>query len=269
MPLPCKMSQLLDKAENDSCPDGSEQQKEAPLQQQEKEKKKRKIADDAEEQQKEAPLQQQEKKKKRKIADDAEEVEIIKRDQLRDEAIKLVGTFNPNDFMVNRAVIRRLAQAGGGNNDKELSLSRGGTSKAAVNKSKALCAYATNGLARLLASKTPDRQNEIRETMLATVAKKSPDLSPGIKGPSRAAAPSPSKKAKARDSLAADMGWMLRDMLRNMHSSSDRRPFLAVLAHNRTYTKPCVEEYLGITICNREWSLIRSHPNCTDAVNGG
>jgi hypothetical protein len=245
MPLPCKMSQLADNAENDSCLDGSEleQQKEAPLQQEKKKKKK--------------------KKKKRKIAHDAQDAEV------REEAIQMVETFNPNDFKMNRAVIRRLAQAGGGNNVKELSLSRGGTSKAAVNKSKALSAYATNGLARLLVSKTPDKANEVRETMLANAVQRAPDLSPGIEGPIRAAAPSPSKKAKVRDSLAADMGWMLRDLLRNMKSPSGRRPFLAVLAHNRTYTKTTVEEYLGIKISHREWSLIRTHPNCSDAVNGG
>jgi hypothetical protein len=130
------------------------------------------------EQQREAPLLQQQEKKKRKIANDAD---------VREQAIKMVETFNPNDFKINRAVIRRLAQAGGGSNEKELSVSRGGTSKAAVNKSKALCACATNGLARILASKTPDKANEIRETMLATAAQRAPDLSPGIEAPSRAA----------------------------------------------------------------------------------
>ena len=250
MPLPCKMSQVPDNAENDASLDGSEQQKEAPLQQQQPEKKKEK------------------KKKKRKITEDAAEVET-NRGQLREEAIKMVETFDPNDFKMNRAVIRRIAQAGGGNNDKELSLSRGGTSKAAVNKSKALCAYATNGLARLLASKTPDKANEIRDTMLATAAQRAPDLSPGIEPPSRAAAPSPSKKAKVMDSLSAGMGYMLRDMLRNTHPPSNRRPFLAVFAHNPTFTKPSMEEFLGIKISHREWSLIRNHPNCSAAVTGG
>jgi hypothetical protein len=258
IPLPCKMSQLPDNAENEhSSLDGPEQQKEAPLQQEKKRKqKKRKIANDDHQ-------------------DAAPEVETHRNDggqHIREEAIKMVETFNANDFTMNRAVIRRLAQAGGSNGNngtKEISLSRGGTSKAAVNKSKALCAYATNGLARLLASKTPNKANEIRETMLATAAQRAPDLSPGIEGPSRAAAPSPSKKAKVMNSLAVDMGYMLRDMLRNMRTPSERRPFLAVLAHNRAYTKPSVEEYLGIKIHHGEWSLIRSHPNCSAAVNGG
>jgi hypothetical protein len=69
------------------------------------------------------------------------------------------------------------------------------------------------------------------------------------------------------DSLAADMGFMMRDMLRNMHLPVVDL-FLAVLHTSRIH-----ETKRGriprITICHREWSLIRSHPNCSDAVNGG
>ena len=185
----------------------------------------------------------------------------------RDEAIERVMNFDIEDTKMNRAVIRRLVQAGGGG-DRIPSLTRGGDSKSANNKAKATSAHATNGLARLLAAHAPHKANEIREAMMTTAVIKIPDLSnPDAAAPSTRQS-MPHKKARMRQDLPADCGWMMRDLLRNMKPGRERRPFLACLSYK--YTKEGVEDFLGITISHKEWSLIRSHPNAsaTAEANG-
>ena len=88
------------------------------------------------------------------------------------DAIQTIHTAGANDPQVQQLLLGLLT--GKENNN----LSHGGASKAAKNEANATAGNAVNGLVKLLASKAPDQEGIIRESLSANATKQAPKKAP-------------------------------------------------------------------------------------------
>lgn len=161
--------------------------------------------------------------------------------------------------------------------NSDININKGGTSQAAISKTKKTMGAAVTGLAKMVAPGNPDLA---RNLGVAASFATNPSIPPVIESQSnnnsapnaRAEAviaqsaataaniasrnASASKEKKMRD-LEQEMGTALIDMLKNAPSPRESRPFLAAFASR--HDKPTVEAVLEKKISDDEWNKIRKH----------